>query len=259
MPTEDTVSTIAKALGEVEEQPLTQITGVVKVLGEQVSLALLEETQRIEQNGGMLLPDGSRRRTPGGVFFFLARQKLSHEDKVAIFRPVKPAKPPQPAPEATRFPRRRVIEVAPAREPQGRPRPAGGPGFIPPGLPLAAKRVRARESIQNAIAALPPDDQANLLLEVLAELYERRGVRIPEAAPVSTRLASEPNAAPPPSQRPIPVPIPPTVAVAPAPAPAPEPEAPREEPPSSEPAPKRAAATRARSTGTARTTTKKRA
>jgi hypothetical protein len=253
MPTEDTVSAIAKALSEVEEQPLTQITGVVKVLGDSVSLALLEETQRIEQSGGMLLPDGSRRRTPGGVFFFLARQKLSHEDKVAIFRPVKPAKPAQPPPEANRFPRRRVIEVAPAREPS-RPRPGGGGGFIPPGLPLAAKRVRARESIQNAIATLPPDDQSNLLLEVLAELYERRGVRIPEAAaPSSSRMTSDPHAAPPPSQRPIPVPIPPAVAAAVVAEPV------REEPPSSEPAPKRAAATRARSTGTTRTTTKKRA
>ncbi|HVJ20626.1 MAG TPA: phosphorylated adapter RNA export RNA-binding domain-containing protein [Polyangiaceae bacterium] len=256
MPTEDTVSAIAKALSEVEEQPLTQITGVVKVLGDQVSLALLEETQRIEQSGGMLLPDNSRRRTAGGVFFFLARQKLSHEDKVAIFRPVKPAKPAQPAPEANRFPRRRVIEVAPSREPS-RPRPGGGGGgFIPPGLPLAAKRVRARESIQNAIAALPPDDQSNLLLEVLAELYERRGVRIPEAAaPSSSRMTSDPLAAPPPSQRPIPVPIPPVVAAPVAIAVEPV----REEPPSSEPAPKRAAATRARSTGTTRTTTKKRA
>jgi hypothetical protein len=255
MPTEDTVSTIAKALGEVEEQPLTQITGVVKVLGEQVSLALLEETQRTEQSGGMLLPDGSRRRTPGGVFFFLARQKLSHEDKVQIFRPIKPAKPAQPAPEAARFARRRVIEVAPAREPAARPRP-GGTAVIPPGLPLAARRVRARESVQNAIAALPPEDQSNLLLEVLAELYERRGVRIPEPAPASTRIASDPHAAPPPSQRPIPVPIPPAVAAAVAAAA----EPPRvEEPPASEPAPKRAAATRARATTATRATTKKRA
>ncbi len=250
MPTEDTVSTIAKALGEVEEQPLSQIAGVVKVLGEPVSLALLEETQRTEQSGGMLLPDGSRRRTPGGVFFFLARQKLSHEDKVAIFRPIKPAKPAQPAAEPNRFPRRRVIEVAPSREQPSRPRP-GGSAFIPPGLPLAVKRVRARESIQNAIAALPPDDQSNLLLEVLAELYERRGVRIPEPAPASSRITSDPLASPPPSQRPIPVPIPPPVAAAAEPA--------REEAPSSEPAPKRAAATRARGTGTARGTTKKRA
>jgi hypothetical protein len=179
---------------------------------------------------------------------------LSLEDKVAIFRPVKPVKAEQPAPEANRFPRRRVIEVAPAREAPSRPRP-GGNAFIPPGLPLAARRVRARESVQNAIAALPPDDQGNLLLEVLAELYERRGVRIPEPAPApaSARVPSEPQAAPPPSQRPIPVPVAPAVAAAAAAAEA------REEAPASEPAPKRAAATRTRSTGTARATTKKRA
>ena len=152
MATEDTVNTIAKALGEVDEQPMTQITGVVKALGEEASLSLLEETKRIEAGGGMMLPDNSRKRTPGGVFFFLARQKLSHEDKVNIFRPVKPPKPAQPVVEAARLPRRRVIDVAPAREVPLRPRG----GFIPPGLPLAAKRVRARETIQNAVAASMP-------------------------------------------------------------------------------------------------------
>jgi hypothetical protein len=250
MATEDTVNTIAKALGEVDEQPMTQITGVVKALGEEASLSLLEETKRIEASGGMMLPDNSRKRTPGGVFFFLARQKLSHEDKVNIFRPVKPAKPPQPVVEAARLPRRRVIEVAPAKEVLSA-RPRGG--FIPPGLPLAAKRVRARETIQNAVAALPPDDQVNLLLEVVAELYERRGVRIPEPspapAPVRTAPASEPPP-PPPSQRPIPVPIPAQAAV-----PAPEPA--RDEAPASEPA-RRPAATRTRAAAT-RAPAKKRA
>jgi hypothetical protein len=250
MATEDTVNTIAKALGEVDEQPMTQITGVVKALGDEASLSLLEETKRIEASGGMMLPDNSRKRTPGGVFFFLARQKLSHEDKVNIFRPVKPAKPAQPVVEAARLPRRRVIDVAPPKEIPVRPRG----GFIPPGLPLAAKRVRARETIQNAVAALPPDDQVNLLLEVVAELYERRGVRIPEPspapAPVRTAPISEPPP-PPPSQRPIPVPIPAQAAV-----PAPEPV--REEPPpSSEPA-RRPAATRTRAAAT-RTPAKKRA
>ena len=258
MATEETVNTIAKALGEVEEQPMTQITGVVRVLGEQTALELLAETQRVEESGGMLLPDGSRRRTPGGVFFFLARQKLSHEDKVAIFRPAKPAKPAQPAPEPTKFPRRRVIDVAPPRDappPSRGQRPAGG--FIPPGLPLAAKRVRAREAIQNALAALPPDDQNNLLLDLLAELYERRGVRIPEPASASRPNASDgpPPSQPPPSQRPIPVPVPPHLAVPVVTAPVPviTPAPAQDEPPSSEPAPKRARAT------TTRATTKKRA
>src|SRR5678810_1201687 len=90
MATEETVSTIAKALGESDEIPLGQISGVVRALGEELCLKLLAETQDIEAKGGMMLPDNSRKRTMGGVFFFLARQKLSQEDKLAIFRAAKP-------------------------------------------------------------------------------------------------------------------------------------------------------------------------
>ena len=32
-----------------------------------------------------MLPSGKRRRTPGGVFFFLAKQKLTPEQQDAIF------------------------------------------------------------------------------------------------------------------------------------------------------------------------------
>src|SRR5690349_18629044 len=108
MATEETVSTIAKALGETDEVPLFQITGVVRVLGEETAQKLLVETQETEKNGGMMLPDGSRKRTPGGVFFFLARQKLSQADKLAIFRPPRdPKAPPSSTSDASRFPRRR--------------------------------------------------------------------------------------------------------------------------------------------------------
>ena len=106
MATEETVSTIAKALGESDEVPLFQITGVVRVLGEETAQKLLTETQDIEKKGGMMLPDNSRKRTAGGVFFFLARQQLSQADKLAIFRPPKEPKAPQSSPgsEANRFP-----------------------------------------------------------------------------------------------------------------------------------------------------------
>jgi hypothetical protein len=38
-------------------------------------LPSLKETQEIEAQGSLLLPDGSRRRTSGGVFFYLVRTK----------------------------------------------------------------------------------------------------------------------------------------------------------------------------------------
>jgi hypothetical protein len=212
MATEETVSTIAKALGESDEIPLTQIRGVVRVLGEEVSLKLLDETKQIEEKGGMMLPDNSRKRTAGGVFFFLARQKLSHDDKLEIFRAPKPAKPPvserSAAAEANRFPRRRVIDVAPARPISNRP---PRPGFLPPELPVAVRRVKVRESIQAALGSLPQEDQYSLLLDIMAELHDRLGYRMPEAAraptfdpPTRPGVASQ--AGPPSSQRPIPVP-----------------------------------------------------
>jgi hypothetical protein len=209
MATEETVSTIAKALGESDEIPLFQIAGVVRVLGEETAQKILVETQETEKNGGMMLPDGSRKRTPGGVFFFLARQKLSQADKLAIFRPPKePKAPPSSTSDPNRFPRRRVIEVAPAR-PVSAPRSARG-GFVPPELPLAVRKVKAREHALAAVAGLPLEEQYSVLVEVLAELHDKLGYRVPESqrqgafdSPTRPGVAV---ATPPSSQRPIPIP-----------------------------------------------------
>lgn len=208
MATEETVSTIAKALGESDEIPLGQIGGVVRVLGEELSLKLLEETREIENKGGMMLPDNSRKRSIGGVFFFLARQKLSHEDKLAIFRAPKPAKPASASgADSTRFPRRRVIDVAPARPAPGRPPRAG---FIPPELPVAVRRVKVREAVQSSLSSLPNEDQYAVLLDLIAELHDRLGYRVPESQRAGAfEPPTRPGAVmsgPPSSQRPIPIP-----------------------------------------------------
>ncbi len=80
---------IAAALGETERGPLGQVGRVVGRLGADRSRAFLARTQEIEAAGGLPLPDGSRRRTPGGVFFHLVRadDTLSHEDRAYIFPP----------------------------------------------------------------------------------------------------------------------------------------------------------------------------
>ena len=76
---------IAQELGETQPVPLAQIRRIVQRLGPEAALAFLEEAQQIEAQGGLMLPDGSRRRTPGGVFFFLVRQRISPEDRAVIF------------------------------------------------------------------------------------------------------------------------------------------------------------------------------
>ena len=75
-PTPNMVATmIADRLGETVTGARAQIKRIVQILGRSQARALLEETLRVEENGGIMVPDGSRRRTPGGVFFYLAYTK----------------------------------------------------------------------------------------------------------------------------------------------------------------------------------------
>jgi len=84
-----TTQEIAAGLGETERGPLGQVGRVVGRLGAARARAFLTRTQEIEAAGGLLLPDGSRRRTPGGVFFHIVRadDTLTREDRVYIFPP----------------------------------------------------------------------------------------------------------------------------------------------------------------------------
>ncbi len=85
--TRELIHTIAQQLGETQPGPIQQIRRIVQRLGADAALAFLQETQQIEAQGGRLLPDGSRRRTPGGVYFQLVRSRLSDEDRAFVFPP----------------------------------------------------------------------------------------------------------------------------------------------------------------------------
>ena len=114
------VETIAATLGESEKRPLEQLRLVTDCLGPEKVLELLAETEQVEVQGGMLVPDGSRRRTPGGVFFALARRHLSNKDRHRIFgimpAPQKRTASEDPPPKSSRrpiaSPRRRFVEVS---------------------------------------------------------------------------------------------------------------------------------------------------
>lgn len=107
---------IAAALGENDELPKSQIRELANVFGDDKMLELLSETQRVEQAGGMLVPDGSRRRTPGGVFFYLARGQLSRADRRRIFGP--PAEARQKKPDASESPQSSGPKSSLQRRPQ---------------------------------------------------------------------------------------------------------------------------------------------
>ncbi|XP_067630810.1 phosphorylated adapter RNA export protein [Eurosta solidaginis] len=60
---------------------------IVDVLGTKLPVEIYKETQRIEFDGGMMIMNGKRRRTPGGVFLFLLKnhESLTPEEHKAIF------------------------------------------------------------------------------------------------------------------------------------------------------------------------------
>jgi len=105
--TRELVQTIAQQLGETQLGPIQQIRRTVERLGADTARTFLKETQQVEAQGGMLLPDGSRRRTPGGVFFYLVRSRISAVDRAAIF-------PPRPWPNKGKGPRRSPPAAEPA-------------------------------------------------------------------------------------------------------------------------------------------------
>src|SRR5215475_8938960 len=93
MATDDAVTTITESLKETDELPRKQIAEIVEVLGADVALSLLDETRRVQGEGGIEVRDGTRRRTDGGVFFSLAKGRLPKADRNRIFR-VRPPKAP---------------------------------------------------------------------------------------------------------------------------------------------------------------------
>ncbi len=95
-----TVDTLAEALQEPNRPFLTQ---VLRVLGQDRCAAILADTLTCEAHGGMLTRDGTRRRTPGGVFFQLVRERATARERRRLFlrpTPQPGAGPPQQAPQA---------------------------------------------------------------------------------------------------------------------------------------------------------------
>lgn len=69
---EEVAAMIAEILGETEEGACKSILHIIRSVGRTHARELLNITLQTEEHGGLMLPDGSRRRTPGGVFFYLA-------------------------------------------------------------------------------------------------------------------------------------------------------------------------------------------
>ncbi|CAJ0943174.1 unnamed protein product, partial [Mesorhabditis belari] len=78
---------IALALGEKEPFIVLEI---IKAIGREKAIELFDKTREVEGNGGLLVQDGSRKRTPGGVYINLFKQDPTISQKIKdniILRP----------------------------------------------------------------------------------------------------------------------------------------------------------------------------
>lgn len=76
---------VAKELGETKEKPIRQITQLIELAGRDFVQKYVDETKKIEAKEGLKTDDGKRRRTPGGVFFYIIKGKLDAEIRKKIF------------------------------------------------------------------------------------------------------------------------------------------------------------------------------
>jgi len=84
----DTDEVVVSGIATILREPkLDLIARTVKTVGKKKALELLAMTEDIEECGGMMTVDGSRRRTPGGVFLLLLRNDFytRKEDLDIIF------------------------------------------------------------------------------------------------------------------------------------------------------------------------------
>jgi len=117
--------TVDKLADVLHEPNIPLLRQVLRVLGVDRAAGLLVETLQCEATGGMLTKDGTRRRTPGGTFFHLARQQARPRERARLFPPgaATPAAPQTPqAPTALTWEEAHAMLQIIATEPPGEAR-----------------------------------------------------------------------------------------------------------------------------------------
>src|SRR5690606_37200261 len=105
---------IAANLNEKARWPRMLIRQTVGACGVRFAMEMMRRAQEIDAGEGMLVPDGSHRRTVGGVFFCSSRQSMTADLGGHIFNETKETVKEQQA-------RRKQAASAPAEEPAATP------------------------------------------------------------------------------------------------------------------------------------------
>lgn len=77
---------LATALGETEEDVVISLSRIIQYKGLDWAVDCYNATEKVQNEGGMLVPDGSRPRTMGGVFFALAKKEMTGGERWFIFQ-----------------------------------------------------------------------------------------------------------------------------------------------------------------------------
>jgi hypothetical protein len=94
--------TVEKLAAVLQEPKRALLTKVLRTLGVDRTTAILADTLQCEAASGMRTKDGTRRRTPGGVFFQLVRQQASQQEQRRLFpHHTQPPQPRAPLPVLT--------------------------------------------------------------------------------------------------------------------------------------------------------------
>jgi RNA recognition motif-containing protein len=79
------VEDILATLDETDDVPRRQIDAIARLCGLPFVEALVQESLEVEAGPGIMTSDGTRRRTKGGVFFYLARYRMSPEVRRIVY------------------------------------------------------------------------------------------------------------------------------------------------------------------------------
>jgi len=76
---------ISKALDETDEKPVRQLQLIIESIKTKKALKLLKKTVQIEKDGGLFIYNNARRRTLGGIYFFLAQRWVKKTHRPLIW------------------------------------------------------------------------------------------------------------------------------------------------------------------------------
>ncbi|NWF69167.1 MAG: hypothetical protein HXY40_08775 [Chloroflexi bacterium] len=98
---------MARKLNERHPRTRELLIRIVEQVGYDQTNAVLKKALRLEAEGGLMVEDGSRRRTPGGVFFYLLKAEIGIERFREILPKFNSKDQPQTARAAPRPPARK--------------------------------------------------------------------------------------------------------------------------------------------------------